>query len=109
MMGGGMIEELRERETNLVQSRPIQVAKDDALFCLCLCGLHETHLCLKILPGPAVVDDSIDPSPELRVHRLAGFVLPPQVQKQVRIPGLENNNWQLCRTTSPDVATEMLS
>src|SRR5437867_5872446 len=97
MMGGGMIEELRERETNLVQSCPIQVAKDDALFCFCLCGLHATHLCLKILPGPAVVDDSIDPSPELRVHRLAEFVLPPKVQRQVRIQVWENNARQLSR------------
>ena len=80
-----MIEELRERETNLIQSRPIQVAKDDALFCLGLCRLHETHLRAKILPGLAVIDDSIDPRPKLRIHRLMEFVLPPKVQGQVRI------------------------
>ena len=80
-----MIKELRERETNLVQSRPIQIAKDDALFCLSLCGFHETHLRLKILPGLAVVDDSIDPCPKLRIHRLTEFLLPPKIQRQVRI------------------------
>ena len=89
MMRGRMIEELRERETNLVQSRPIQVAEDDALFCLCLRGVHETHLRLKIAPWLAVVDDSIDPRPKLRIHRLAKFVLPPK--RRIRIQVRENN------------------
>ena len=80
-----MIEELRQCETSSVQSRPIQVAKHDALFCFRLCGLHETHLRLKILPGLAVVDDSIDPRPKLRIHRLTEFLLPPKVERQVRI------------------------
>jgi hypothetical protein len=78
-----MIEELCKREANFIESCPIQVAKHDALLCLCLCGFHETHLSLKILPSLAIVNDPIDPRPELWIHRVTEFLLPPKVQRQI--------------------------
>src|ERR1043165_1325692 len=85
MMRSGMIEELCKCETYLVQPGPIQVAQNDALFCLGLCRLHETHLRVKILPGLAVVDDSIYPRPQLWIDRLSELLLPPQIKRQIRI------------------------
>src|SRR5439155_26163947 len=85
MMRGRMIEELGEREANLIQPCPIQVAKHDALSGFLLSGLDEMQLRAKILPCPAVVDDAVDPRPKLRIHRLREFVLPLEVERQVGI------------------------
>src|SRR5437868_9235901 len=50
----------------------------------------------KIFPVVAVVDESVDPLPELRVHRVMEFSLPPQIKWQVRIQIGKNDAWQLC-------------
>jgi hypothetical protein len=91
MMRGRMIEELGECEANLIQARPIQIAKHDALSCFLLSGLDQVQLRAKILPSLAVVDDAIDPRPKLRIHRLTQFFLPPEVEGQVGIQVRENN------------------
>ena len=81
MMRRRMIKELRERETHIVQARPIQVAKHDPLFRFFLRGLHQALLRAKIVPDLAVIDDSINPCPKLWIHRLTEFLLPPQVER----------------------------
>src|SRR5206468_4285205 len=40
MMRRRMIKKLRQREAHIIQSRPIQVTKHDALFRFLFCGLH---------------------------------------------------------------------
>src|SRR6266567_2383225 len=95
MMRGGMVEELRECEAKVVQPRPIQVAQDQALLRFALSCFDQRHLCGKIFPVVAVVDESVDPLPELRVHRLTEFSLPPQIKWEVRIEIGEDNAWQL--------------
>ena len=89
-----MIEELSEREADLVQPRPIQIAKHNPLFRFLLCGLNQAHLFGKILPRLTVVNDAIDPRPQLWVHRLTKFALPPKVKRQVRIQVREYDAWQ---------------
>ena len=85
MMRGRVIEKLRERETDFVQPRPIQIAEHDALLRFVLRGLDQTHLRVEIFPGFAVVDEPIDPGPELRIHRIGKFVLPPEMKRQIGI------------------------
>src|SRR5438045_9338527 len=85
MMRCRMVEELSECEADLVQSRPVQIAKHNPLFRFLLRGLNQAHLSGKILPRLTVVNDAIDPRPQLRVHQLTKFALPPQIQRQVRI------------------------
>src|SRR5262249_49722602 len=96
MMRSGMIEELREREAKVVQPRPIQVAQDQALLRFALSCFDQRHLSGKIFPAAAVVDKSVDPLPELHVHRIMEFPLPPKIKWQVRIQIGENDAWQLC-------------
>src|SRR5215471_9406817 len=48
----------------------------------------------------AVVDESVDPLPELRMHRVTEFPLPPQTTWQIRIESGENDAWQLCRASA---------
>src|SRR6266480_5535727 len=98
MMRGRMIEELREREADLIQPRPIQIAKYDPLPGFLLRGLDQVHLCGKILPRLAVVDDTIDPGPKLRVHWFVKFLLPPKIKGQVRIQVRKNDARQQLRT-----------
>src|SRR5260370_40425269 len=95
MMRSGMIEELREREAKVVQPRPIQVAQDEALFRFALSCFHQRHLRGKIFPVVAIVDESVDPLPELRVHRVMEFSLPPKIKWQVRSQIGTNDAWQL--------------
>ena len=95
-----MIEELRERKANVVQPRPVQVAKHDALVSFFLCGLQQTHLRAEIFPAVAVVDNSIDPRPKLRVHRLTEFFLPPKVKGQIGIQVRENDARQQSCTSA---------
>src|ERR1700680_3679509 len=83
MMRGWVIEKLRERQTDLVQPRPIQIAEDDALLRFVLRGFNQMHLRAEIFPGLTVIDESIDPGPELRVHRIGKFVLPPEMKRQI--------------------------
>ncbi len=80
-----MIEELRERESDFVEPRPIQIAKHDTLLCFLLCQFNQPDLRGKIRPSLTIVNYSIDPSPKLRIHRLAEFLLPPKVERQIRI------------------------
>src|SRR5689334_21277413 len=96
MVRSRMIEKLRECEAKIVQPRPIQVAQGQALFRFALSCFDQRHLRGKIFPAVAVVDESIDPLPELRVHRVTQFPLPPQIKWQVRIEIRENDAWQLC-------------
>ena len=56
VMGRGMIEELSERKAHVVQSRPIQIAKHDALTRLLAYGFQQAHLRAKIVPALAVID-----------------------------------------------------
>src|SRR6476646_2425125 len=96
MMRSGMIEELRQREAKVVQPRPIQVAQNQALLRFALSCFDQRHLRGKIFPPVAVVDESVDPLPELLVHRVMEFPLPPQIKWQVRIEIGEDDAWQLC-------------
>ena len=85
MMGRGMIEKLREREAEVNQANPVQVAQDNALPCFALCRLDQLHLLVEIAPDLAVVDHAIDPGPELRVDRGAEFLLPPKIEREIGI------------------------
>src|SRR5215475_11820573 len=96
MMRSGMIEELREREAKVVQPRPIQVAQDQALLRFALSCFDQRHLRGKIVPALAVVDESVDPLPELRLHWVVKFSLPPEIKWQVRIQIREDDARQLC-------------
>src|SRR5262245_17406366 len=96
MMRSGMIKELREREAKVVQPRPIQVAQDQALLRFALSCFDQRRLRGKIFPAVAVVDESVDPFPELRVHRVVEFPLPPKIKWQVRIQIGEDDARQLC-------------
>ena len=72
-----------EAETN--EPRPIQITQHDALFGLALCSLDQAHLGVEIVPRLAVVNQSIDPRPKLRVHRLGKFRLPPKIEREIGI------------------------
>src|SRR5205085_2589294 len=85
MMRRRMIEKLRDRVTHLVEPRPIEIAKHDSLFRFLLRGSDETHLRAKIFPPLTVEDQSIDPGPKLRVHRVGKIVLPPKIKWQIGI------------------------
>ena len=89
-----MIEELREREAKIIQPRPIQVAQDQALLRFALSCFDQRHLCGKILPALAVVDEPVDPFPELRIHRFMKFPLPPKTKRQIRVQVGENDTRQ---------------
>src|SRR5437899_11103011 len=91
MVRGGMIKKLRDRRADFFQARPIQIAKHDALSCLLLRRLDETHLRSEVAPRLAVVDEPVDPLPQLRVHRVVKFALPPKIKRQVRIEMREND------------------
>src|SRR5262245_13003595 len=97
MMRSGMIEELREREAKVVQPRPIQVAQDQALLRFALSGFDQRHLRGKSFPAVAVVDESVDPLPELRVHRVMELPLPPEIEWQGGIELRKNNVRQKAR------------
>ena len=90
-MRSGVVEELREREAKVVQPRPIQVAQNDALLGFASRGLNQLHLRAEIFPGLAVVDESVDPFPELRVHRVMEFALPPKIKRQIGIELRKNH------------------
>ena len=85
MVRRGMVEKLRDGVADLVQPCPIEIAKHDSLFRFLLCGFDQAHLPAKILPCLAVEDQSIDPCPKLRVHRVGKIVLPPEIQRQIGI------------------------
>src|SRR5204863_326630 len=85
MMRRRVIKELRNSMAHLVESCPIKIAKHDSLFRFLLRGFDEMHLTAKILPRLAIEDQSIDPRPKLRVHRVGKIVLPPKVKWQVGI------------------------
>ena len=91
MMGRRMIEKLRERDTQMDQALPVEIAKDDTLPRFALRRLHQPHLLAKIPPDLAVVDHAIDPGPKLRIHRSAELLLPPEVERKVGIELRKNN------------------
>ncbi len=84
-MRGRMIEELGKRETNAVESCPVEIAENNSLLRFLLYRLHQAHLRAEILPALAVVNDSVDPRPELRVHRFTEFFLPPHIEGQIGV------------------------
>src|ERR1043166_921655 len=92
-----MIKELRERGAKVVQPRPIQVAQDQALLCLALSCFDQRHLRRKTFPTMAVVNESVDPLPELRVHRVMELSLPPKIKWQIRIELRKDNVWEETR------------
>src|SRR5262245_2096823 len=99
MMRCRMVEELGEREAKVVQSRPIQIAKNNMPVCFLLHQFEQACLRAKIAPALAVVDHSVDPGPKLWVHRLGKFLLPPKIKWQIRIQIREDDAWQLCGAT----------
>src|SRR5947207_14221710 len=108
MMRSGMIEELRQREAKFVQPRPIQVAQDQALLRFALSCFDQRHLCGKIFPVVTVVDESVDPFPELRVHRVMEVPLPPEIKWQVRVQIGEDAAWQLCGASALQQESNLL-
>ena len=69
MMGRGMIEKLRERDAEVNQAHPVEVAQDNALPRFALGRFDQLHLLVEVAPDLAVVDHAIDPGPELWVER----------------------------------------
>src|SRR5207244_9446598 len=94
MMGRRMIKKLRDCVADLVESRPIEIAKHDALFRFLLRGFDETHLRAKVSPSLVVENQPIDPLPKLRVHRFWKIVLPPKIKRQIRIEMGKDNTRQ---------------
>src|SRR5438046_2623759 len=80
-----MVEELRQGVTDLVEPGPIQITQDDPLFGFLLRGFNQSHLFVEISPGLAVEDQSIDPSPKLRVHVVREIVLPPKIKRKIGV------------------------
>ena len=83
MMRSRMIEELCDGEADIVQARPILVAQDQALLRFAMSSFDQRHLRGKIFPVVAVVDESVDPLPELRIHGFAELLLPPEIERQI--------------------------
>src|SRR6266516_4955745 len=73
------------------EARPIQIAEHEPLPRFSLRGLDQPKLALEIFPGLTVVDQSIDPGPKLRIHRIGKFILPPKIKRQIGIKVRENN------------------
>src|SRR5256885_16307008 len=94
MMGRRVIKKLRDGVADLVESRPIEIAKHDALFRFLLRGFDETHLRAKVSPSLAVENQPIDPLPKLRVHRFGKIVLPPKIKRQIGIEMGKDNTRQ---------------
>src|SRR5207237_9117551 len=88
-----MIEKLGESETEMNESSPIQITEHDALFGFALRRLDQSHLGLEIAPRLAVVNQSIDPRPKLRIHWLGKICLPPKIERESGIEGGEKNDW----------------
>ena len=86
-----MIKKLRDGETQLHKSRPIQIAEDDALFGFGARLLDQTHLRVEIAPRLTVVDQAINPGPKVRIHRIAEFTLPPQIKWKIGIEMRKDN------------------
>src|SRR5947207_524983 len=91
IMRPGMIEELGYPEPELDQAGPVEIAKDNALFRFRLGGFHSSHLAVKIPPRLAVINYTVDPGPELRVHRIVKFTLPPKMKGEIGIEMREND------------------
>src|SRR5205823_1243630 len=86
-----MIEKLGESETEMNESSPIQITEHDALFGFALRHLDQAYLGVEIAPRLAVVNQSINPRPKLRVHRLGKFRLPPKIEREIGIELGKNN------------------
>lgn len=86
-----MIEELGEGEAETNEPRPIQITQHNALFGFALRSLDQAHLGVEIAPRLAVVNQSIDPRPKLRIHRLSKFRLPPKIEREIGIELGKNN------------------
>src|SRR5437870_7024719 len=91
MMRCGMIEKLRERDAKLIETGPVEIAKDNALPGFVLRGFNQAHLRGEVAPRLAVVNETIYPRPKLRIHRIVQVALPPKVKRQVRIQMRKND------------------
>src|SRR5205807_8075215 len=85
MLRGRMIEELGEGQAETNEPRPIQITQHNALLGSALPSLAQVHLGVEIVPRLALVNQSIDPRPKLRVHRLGKFRLPPKIKREIGI------------------------
>src|ERR1043166_5402883 len=81
----GWIEELRNCGSGFVESSPVEVTQNDSLICFFASGLYQAHLRIVIFPPVAVVNEVIDPGPQLGVERCAKIGLPPKVKRQIGI------------------------
>jgi hypothetical protein len=84
-VGPGVVEELSKREPNLDEPGPIQIAENDSLLRVGLSRFQALDLGAEIVPALAVVNNAIDPRPELRVHRVGKFALPPEIEREIGI------------------------
>ena len=84
-MRSRMIKELRDRQTELDEPSPVEIAEDNTLLRFRLRGFDALHLLAEVAPCLAVVDDTIHPRPKLRVHRLVKFALPPKIKGKIGI------------------------
>src|SRR5690242_5944181 len=91
MMGAGVIEELRHGSADLVEPRPVEVTKDDALFSFRAGRVDQVHLRAEILPSLAVVNQVINPRPKFGVERGPKFLLPPEKKRKIGIEVRKNN------------------
>src|SRR4030095_12828642 len=84
-VGRAMIEKLREREAEVDEPDPVEVAEHDPLASLLLRGFDQPHLFVKVAPGLTVVDDAIDPGPGLGIDWGAELFLPPKIKWKIGI------------------------
>ena len=86
-----VIEKWRDGDAHVHEAHPVQVAEDHAMARFLLRGLDEAHLRTEIAPGLTVVNNPIDPGPELRIHRRAEFALPPKGEGKIGVELREND------------------
>ena len=92
-----MIEELCDRQPELDEPGPIEIAEHNALFRFRLRGFDALHLRAEVAPCLAVVDHAVDPRPKLRIHRIVKFTLPPKIKGEIGIELGEDNIRQQLR------------
>src|ERR1043166_6138489 len=98
MMRSRVVEELRQRITNFVEARPVQVAQDKALFGFALGRFDQSKLLVEITPVFAVENEPVYPRPKLRIHRIMQIALPPKVKREIRLEMREDDVRKKIRT-----------
>src|SRR5437764_57265 len=69
MVSSGRIEELGNRSSDFVESRPVEIAENDSLIGFAAGSFDQVQLAFVIFPGVAVVNQIIDPGPQVGVDR----------------------------------------